>query len=295
MVPRPMSRMRWFVRGDVDGFFGLALDNLVQLLLIDALCRRCSASRRARLRPHPARGRGVAPRRQPFLRLAGHGDSGAPPGRTTSARCPTASTPCRSSHTSSWSCCRRSSRPRPRARPTRPASRGRRARRLLRLGRSSSSLGARSPSASAGSTPRAALLSTLAGIALGLHRARLPLPHLSPGRSSACHAGDRPARLLRPRPLPRRAARRPRRRRRSARLLAWITGSPRRRRPPRRLRFTLPVPVFGDLVDGARRRLPGRYLSVILADGALQPRRLAAEHRVRRGGGRPYPTRRRWR
>jgi len=29
----------WFVRGDVDGFFGLALDNLVQLLLIDTLCR----------------------------------------------------------------------------------------------------------------------------------------------------------------------------------------------------------------------------------------------------------------
>ena len=31
--------MRWIVRGDVDGFFGLALDNLVQLLLIDGLCR----------------------------------------------------------------------------------------------------------------------------------------------------------------------------------------------------------------------------------------------------------------
>jgi AGZA family xanthine/uracil permease-like MFS transporter len=29
----------WLVRGDVDGFFGLALDNLVQLLLVDALCR----------------------------------------------------------------------------------------------------------------------------------------------------------------------------------------------------------------------------------------------------------------
>src|SRR5438094_4464272 len=29
----------WFVRGDIDGFFGLALDNLVQLLLIDGLCR----------------------------------------------------------------------------------------------------------------------------------------------------------------------------------------------------------------------------------------------------------------
>ena len=31
--------MPWMVRGDIDGFFGLALDNLVQLLLIDALCR----------------------------------------------------------------------------------------------------------------------------------------------------------------------------------------------------------------------------------------------------------------
>src|SRR3989449_10184467 len=31
--------MPWLVRGDIDGFFGLALDNLVQLLLIDALCR----------------------------------------------------------------------------------------------------------------------------------------------------------------------------------------------------------------------------------------------------------------
>jgi AGZA family xanthine/uracil permease-like MFS transporter len=31
--------MRWFVRGDLDGFFGLALDNLVQLLVIDSLCR----------------------------------------------------------------------------------------------------------------------------------------------------------------------------------------------------------------------------------------------------------------
>ncbi|HET7216708.1 MAG TPA: hypothetical protein VFJ02_01610 [Vicinamibacterales bacterium] len=31
--------MRWIARGDIDGFFGLALDNLVQLLLIDTLCR----------------------------------------------------------------------------------------------------------------------------------------------------------------------------------------------------------------------------------------------------------------
>src|SRR5580765_5342394 len=31
--------MPWLVRGDIDGFFGLALDNLVQLLLIETLCR----------------------------------------------------------------------------------------------------------------------------------------------------------------------------------------------------------------------------------------------------------------
>jgi AGZA family xanthine/uracil permease-like MFS transporter len=31
--------VNWIVRGDIDGFFGLAVDNLVQLLLIDALCR----------------------------------------------------------------------------------------------------------------------------------------------------------------------------------------------------------------------------------------------------------------
>lgn len=31
--------MRWFSRGDIDGFFGLAIDNLVQVLLIVALCQ----------------------------------------------------------------------------------------------------------------------------------------------------------------------------------------------------------------------------------------------------------------
>src|SRR5262249_44380025 len=36
--PAPLPA-QLIVRGDIDGFFGLALDNLVQLLLIDALCR----------------------------------------------------------------------------------------------------------------------------------------------------------------------------------------------------------------------------------------------------------------
>jgi len=39
-VRRPSPEgMSWFVRGDIDGFFGLAIDNLVQLLVIVALCR----------------------------------------------------------------------------------------------------------------------------------------------------------------------------------------------------------------------------------------------------------------
>jgi hypothetical protein len=28
------GQARWFVRGDLDGFFGLALDNLIQLLVM---------------------------------------------------------------------------------------------------------------------------------------------------------------------------------------------------------------------------------------------------------------------
>ncbi|HJK94245.1 MAG TPA: hypothetical protein RMH26_26120, partial [Polyangiaceae bacterium LLY-WYZ-15_(1-7)] len=33
--PRPQP---WFVKGDLDGFFGLAVDNLIQFLLILGLC-----------------------------------------------------------------------------------------------------------------------------------------------------------------------------------------------------------------------------------------------------------------
>jgi len=35
----PPQRPRWFVRQDVDGLLGLALDNLIQILLIVSLCR----------------------------------------------------------------------------------------------------------------------------------------------------------------------------------------------------------------------------------------------------------------
>lgn len=35
---RYYTPMKWFVRGDLDGFFGLAVDNLIQFLLILSLC-----------------------------------------------------------------------------------------------------------------------------------------------------------------------------------------------------------------------------------------------------------------
>jgi AGZA family xanthine/uracil permease-like MFS transporter len=33
-----MTRYAWFTRGDLDGFFGLFVDNLLQLMLISVLC-----------------------------------------------------------------------------------------------------------------------------------------------------------------------------------------------------------------------------------------------------------------
>src|SRR5436309_1986117 len=36
----PPQHQKWFVKGDLDGFFGLAVDNLVQVLVIVALCKR---------------------------------------------------------------------------------------------------------------------------------------------------------------------------------------------------------------------------------------------------------------
>ena len=73
-----LRRVRWIVRGDIDGFFGLALDNLVQLLLIDALCRGVLGfPGRPRLRPHPAGRGGLDPRRQRLLRVSGQATGGA--------------------------------------------------------------------------------------------------------------------------------------------------------------------------------------------------------------------------
>ena len=38
-APPARKAQPWFVAGDIDGFFGLAVDNLIQFLLILALCQ----------------------------------------------------------------------------------------------------------------------------------------------------------------------------------------------------------------------------------------------------------------
>jgi hypothetical protein len=38
-MSQPSFRPPWFVRKDLDGFFGLMIDNLIQLILIVSLCR----------------------------------------------------------------------------------------------------------------------------------------------------------------------------------------------------------------------------------------------------------------
>jgi adenine/guanine/hypoxanthine permease len=38
-MPQPLLNPAWFVRKDLDGFFGLMIDNLIQLILIVSLCR----------------------------------------------------------------------------------------------------------------------------------------------------------------------------------------------------------------------------------------------------------------
>ena len=38
-MSEPSLNPPWFVRKDLDGFFGLMIDNLIQLILIVSLCR----------------------------------------------------------------------------------------------------------------------------------------------------------------------------------------------------------------------------------------------------------------
>ena len=261
-------RVRWIVRGDIDGFFGLALDNLVQLLLIDTLCRGVLG-----FPPELLYGRvlpgaaisilvgNVAYAFQAQRARRAHGTHR----RLRAAR--TASTRCRSSPTCSWSCCRRRRWPNAAgaADPARVAwqagllrdvrdrrDRARRARFVAERVRKA--------------TPRAALLSTLAGIALGfislgfLFRtfahpvvglttlAIVMLTYFGRVRFKGHLPGGVVAVAL-------------------GTLLCWITGIAPVGARPSAAALHLPVPVVGDLMAaiGGGHLLP--YLSVIIAMG----------------------------
>ena len=292
---RSMGRMRWFVRGDVDGFFGLALDNLVQLLLIDTLCRdvlgfpdalvygrSCPAPRSrcwsatsstpgrpaARAHHRPRRRLRAALRHQHRLALR----------------------PCLPGHAPGEARGRGGRRGRSGARGVagRPG-------RLPRLRGDRAPRGLRGRAASARSTPRAALLSTLAGIALGfisigfLFRTfARPIVGLATlavvllvyfGRVR--FRGGLPGGLV-------------------AVALGTLLRLGHRHRPGRAVpppapAFHAPVPVLGDAVRGARRRHLGPYFSVIVPMGLFTPCGSLQNIESAEAAGDAYPTRPRWR
>ena len=212
-----------------------------------------------------------------------------------SARCPTASTPSRCSRTCSWSCCRprRSPRAAGAADPARIAWQAGLVATLC-SGVIELALRRSSPSASAKATPRAALLSTLSGIALGFislgflfrtfarpivglttlgivmltYFGRVRFKGRLPGGLVAVALGT---------------------------LLSWVTGiAPVGDAPPPPV-FHLPVPVVGDLVAalGGGHLLP--YLSVIVAMGLFNVLGSLQNIESAEAAGDAYETRRRWR
>ena len=258
-----LSRVRWIVRGDVDGFFGLALDNLVQLLLIDTLCRGVLG-----FPPELVYGR-VLPAAAISIMVGNVAYAiqarrlAERTGDTTSARCPTASTPSRSSRRVSDHAPGKGARGadrcgQPGARrvaggPARDVCSG-----LIELAAAFVAERVRK------ATPRAALLSTLAGIALSFislgflfrtfahpviglttlaivmltYFGRVRFKGHLPGGVVAVGVGT---------------------------LIAWMTGLAPVGAKPDAATFHLPVPVFGDLFAslGGGHLVP--YLSVIIA------------------------------
>ena len=258
------------VRGDVDGFFGLALDNLVQLLLIDALCRaRARLPDRAGLRPHPAGRRGVAAGRQPLLRLAG----AAAGARDRAHRRLRAAL--RHQHRLALRLrlpghaageARGARRPAP---PTRRASPGRPGSSPASAPGSSSSAARFVAERIRRATPRAALLSTLAGIALTFISIGFLFRTFARPVVGLTTLGDRAAGLLRPRALPRRPARRAGGRRARHRCSPGSPASRRSARAPTRRRRLLSCRCRSSATSVAAlaRRHWLAYLSVILPMG----------------------------
>ena len=235
---------------------GSRIDNLVQLLLIDALCRGVLGFPAdlvyGRILPGAAISILVG-----NLAYALPGASGwrSAPGGPTSARCPTASTRSRCSRTCSSSCCRPRRWRSRRARRTRRAWRGRPG--LFATLASGVIELACAPIAERlrKATPRAALLSTLAGIALSFislgflfrtfarpivglttlaivmltYFGRVRFKGRIPGGVLAVAIGT---------------------------LLAWLTGIAPVGARPEGAALHLPIPVVGDLFAALARRPP---------------------------------------
>ncbi len=260
--------MRWIVRGDIDGFFGLALDNLVQLLLIDTLCRfvlgfppelvygRVLPGAAVSILvgnlfyalPGPAAGRAHRPHRR--LRAAVRHQHGV------------ALRPRLPGHAAGEGARRGG-----RRRRSRRASRGRRGS-SRRSARASSSWPRRfvAERVAQGDAARGAALDARRHRAR-LHLARLPLPHLRAPDRRPDDVRHRDADLLRPRAVQGTHSRRHGRRSALGTLLSWAIGIAPVGARPAPPALHLPVPVVGDLVAalGGGHLLP--YLSVIVAMG----------------------------
>ena len=277
--------MSWFVRGDIDGFFGLALDNLVQLLLIDTLCRFVLG-----FPPELVYGR-VLPGAavsilvgNVFYARPGARSSPQRTGRTDVCALPYGiNTVSLFAHVFLVMLPAKALADASRARPIRRAWRGRPAcsrrsapasielaRRVRRRARPQ------------GHAARGAPLHARRHRAR-LHLARISVPHLRASDRRPDDVRHRDPHLLRPRAVQgthSRAAWSPSR---VGTLLSWVTGiAPVGGHPPARGAAPADARPSTDLIAalGGGHLLP--YLSVILAMGALQRPRLAAEHRIGR-------------
>ena len=190
---RAHLRYPLFVRRDLDAFFGLAINNLVDLIIIATVGpHAAAAARRADLRPHPAGGRALAARRQPLLRVAG---AAAREGRRSRRRHRAA---LRAQHAD------RVPVPLPRDVPGLPADPGSRARleggrrRVLPLGGDRGGRGIRGEHAAADHATLGAARDAR-GRGARVHRAPADARPLRAAGRGPGAARDHPARLLRPR------------------------------------------------------------------------------------------------
>ena len=82
----PPQPARWFVPGDLDGFFGLFFSGFPDLILIASFAPLCGLPHGTGVHANPARGGDLDSQREPFLRLASAPFGGKNRPRRTSPR-----------------------------------------------------------------------------------------------------------------------------------------------------------------------------------------------------------------